>query len=228
MKKDYLNSSNIKVLIPNALTLLRIILTPIIIILGTTNHYNTAIILIIIACITDLFDGKLARKWNTVTVIGAKMDMIADKVFAVGLVACLIRKFNLFIPIIILEILISIVNLYSYYKTSIIKSLFIGKVKTNALFTALSFGFLFIFFNIFKTPTIGFIYVTLNLQVITLISYIIHIYDNIQNKKVEEAIVNDKEDVRVKIFDQEKTNKKINKDPNEDTKIIKNIKDLYS
>ncbi len=227
MKKDILNSAKIKVVIPNILTILRIILTPIIIVLGTTNHYNTAIILIIIACITDLFDGKLARKWNTVTEIGAKLDVVADKIFAVGLIACLLKKFNLFIPIIILEIFISIVNLYSYFKTNIIKSLLIGKIKTNSLFITVVFGFLCIFFNIFKTPTIGFIYVTINLQIITLINYIITVYDNIQNKKVEQAIVNDKNDVRIKVFD-EKPIKKRKKDVNENTKVIENIKDLYN
>ena len=91
-----------KVLIPNILTLSRLILTPIIIILGLLKKYKISLILVIIACITDLFDGKLARKWNTVTKTGAKLDALCDKIFAIGLIACLINKFKIFIPLLIL------------------------------------------------------------------------------------------------------------------------------
>lgn len=225
MKK--INKAKVKLLIPNILTALRLILTPIIIILGATNHYNVAIILIVIACITDLFDGKLARRWNTVTSFGAKLDAVADKIFAIGLIACLLRKFNLFIPIIVLEVIIGLFNLFTYFKTHETKSLFIGKIKTTALFITVVLGFSYVFFNISKIPTTGFIYVTINLQIITLINYIITFYDNMQNKKLEEAILNDKQDnKRVKIYDIEETKKE--KDVDSNTKIINNIKDLYN
>lgn len=84
--KDY------KVIIPNILTSSRIFLTPVIIILGFLGKYHLVVFLAIICALTDLFDGKLARKWNTVTTKGAKLDAVADKVFCIGLTLCLVKK----------------------------------------------------------------------------------------------------------------------------------------
>lgn len=219
-------SAKNKVLIPNILTLSRIILTPIIIILGITKNYKLAIILIAIAAITDFFDGKLARKWNSVTEFGAKLDAIADKIFAIGLIACLINKSNLFIALLIFEIIIGLFNFYSYHKTKNIKSLMIGKIKTALLFITVIVGFCSVFFNLFDNIINGFIICTLNIQVLSLISYIIYYYDISKNIQIEEAIIQDKTDTRTKIYDIEK--KEIDEeDEMGHTKVLNHIKDIF-
>lgn len=223
-------SPKAKVLIPNLLTLSRLIFTPIIIILGVTKNYKIALILVIIACITDMFDGKLARRWNTVTDTGAKLDAICDKIFAIGLIACLINKFKIFIPLLILEAIIGLFNLFIYYKIKKTNSLMIGKIKTNLLFITISLGFSTLFTNFFIKIISGFAVATLNIQILTFISYIIYFYDTIKNKQIEESIVKDKDEKRVKVYDIEKENKKQKKEPKEfssDTKILKNIKDIF-
>ena len=66
--------------IPNALTVLRIILAAIVVYMIFTGEKITYIITIFaIAALTDLFDGRLARRWKQTTELGRKMDMIADR-----------------------------------------------------------------------------------------------------------------------------------------------------
>ncbi|MBE6159876.1 MAG: CDP-alcohol phosphatidyltransferase family protein [Lactobacillales bacterium] len=225
-------SPKAKVIIPNALTLSRLIFTPIIIALGITKNYKIALILVVIACITDMFDGKLARRWNTVTETGAKLDAICDKIFAIGLIACLLNKFSIFIPLIVLEVIIGLFNLFIYYKIKKTKSLMIGKIKTTFLFITISLGFSTLFTNIFIKVIPGFAVATLNIQILTFISYIVYFYDTIKNKQIEETIVKDKEETRTKVYDieEEEKKKKQKKEPKEfssDTKILKNLKDIF-
>lgn len=223
-------NSKTKVIIPNILTLSRLILTPIIIILGITKNYKIALILVIIACITDMFDGKLARKWNTVTETGAKLDAICDKVFAIGLIACLLNKFTFFVPLIILEIIIGLFNLFIYYKTKKAKSLMIGKIKTNFLFITISLAFSTLFTDIFTKIISGFSVATLNIQILAFISYITYFYDTLKNIQIEETIIKDKEDTRTKIYNIEEEIKKEKKELKEfssDTKVLNHIKDIF-
>jgi cardiolipin synthase len=65
--------------IPNLLTLLRIILSPVIVILLIQGSFFKALIAFIVAGITDALDGFLARVLHQQTVLGAYLDPIADK-----------------------------------------------------------------------------------------------------------------------------------------------------
>ena len=73
--------------IPDYLTLLRLILAPIIIILGFTKHFIPIIILIIIAAITDFLDGYLAKKWLVQSKKGQKLDVTISKVFIISILS---------------------------------------------------------------------------------------------------------------------------------------------
>ncbi|MHB8769496.1 MAG: CDP-alcohol phosphatidyltransferase family protein [Syntrophales bacterium] len=65
--------------IPNLLTLVRIILSPLIVILLIQGMFGKALIAFVIAGITDGLDGFLARVLGQQTVLGAYLDPIADK-----------------------------------------------------------------------------------------------------------------------------------------------------
>ena len=65
--------------IPNLITLLRIILVPIIVILLIQGDYLKALIVFVVAGLSDALDGFLARVLNRQTVLGAYLDPIADK-----------------------------------------------------------------------------------------------------------------------------------------------------
>ena len=79
--------------LPNMLTGMRIVLTPIIIALGIMKQIELVIVFATLAALTDCLDGLLARKWNSVSEIGAKLDAVADKIFAIGLCLCLTSLF---------------------------------------------------------------------------------------------------------------------------------------
>lgn len=69
--------------VPNILTFSRILIIPIFVALfyvHFTGHYFVVWGLFALACITDLFDGAIARKHNLVTNLGKFLDPIADKV----------------------------------------------------------------------------------------------------------------------------------------------------
>lgn len=171
-----------KAMIPNILTVSRIVLTPIIIILGLTKNYLPMVIVAVIAAITDLLDGTLARKWNVISLKGAKLDAVADKVFAIGIVGGLINKFNILIYVLILEIILGLSNLFYHYKTNKTESLLIGKIKTTTLFITIIFCLLSLIIKNLNEIILGFGYVTINLQVLSIISYLINFINNIKNK----------------------------------------------
>ncbi len=64
---------------PNQLTLLRMVFIPFIVLSLTEEYYRLALVLLVIAGLTDLFDGYLARKLHQQTRIGQYLDPIADK-----------------------------------------------------------------------------------------------------------------------------------------------------
>ena len=72
-----------KINIPNVLTIFRILLTPIFILCLFYNYPYArlwALIIFIVASITDAFDGHYARKYNQVTRHGQFLDPLADKI----------------------------------------------------------------------------------------------------------------------------------------------------
>lgn len=71
-----------KIDLPNRLTIIRIIATPIFmltLIWDFKMHYAVALVIFIAASLTDLFDGKYAREHNMVTDFGKFLDPLADK-----------------------------------------------------------------------------------------------------------------------------------------------------
>ena len=73
--------------IPNALTLLRVALIPVFWVLETNDSPAAgwaALFVFIVASLTDLVDGKIARKTGQVTSFGKIMDPLADKLLVVS------------------------------------------------------------------------------------------------------------------------------------------------
>lgn len=79
--------------IPNWLCFLRIALIPVFTVLFIKEYYIVAFITMIVAALTDVFDGKIARKFNMVSNLGKILDPIADKLSQVAIVIILIVKF---------------------------------------------------------------------------------------------------------------------------------------
>ncbi|MGE0010444.1 MAG: CDP-alcohol phosphatidyltransferase family protein [Candidatus Babeliales bacterium] len=75
-----LSRERFRITFPTALTILRLVLTPFIVVAMAFQLWGAAFGLFLVASITDLLDGFLARRWNQRTFFGACLDPIADKV----------------------------------------------------------------------------------------------------------------------------------------------------
>lgn len=168
---------------PNVLTGFRLVIAPIIIILGLMGKVNIVLLLTILSCLTDLFDGYFARKWNVSSQFGAKLDAISDKVFAISLLISLTKNIKSLWILIILEVSIALINLYFYSKTHKSETLLIGKMKTTSLFICIVISFFYLFFHKLHFLLNGFIYMTLNLQILAGSSYIVHFIKKTKEKK---------------------------------------------
>ncbi|MDQ5890592.1 MAG: hypothetical protein QG604_466 [Candidatus Dependentiae bacterium] len=77
--------------IPNALSLLRLFLAPIIVWALFSNAWSLACVLFIVGSITDFLDGYLARKFHVQTIVGQYLDPVADKTFLLATLYALTR-----------------------------------------------------------------------------------------------------------------------------------------
>lgn len=79
--------------IPNLLSLFRLLLIPVYvyIYLNATDdhHYWIAGGILAVSCLTDMVDGKIARKFNMITNLGKVLDPLADKFTQLSLIVCL-------------------------------------------------------------------------------------------------------------------------------------------
>lgn len=79
--------------IPNALTILRLFLVPVFVILyGNAGDFKSrvaATIIFILASLTDVLDGYIARKYNLITDFGKLADPVADKLMQLSAIGCL-------------------------------------------------------------------------------------------------------------------------------------------
>lgn len=199
---------NLKLIIINTLTLIRVIGT--IILIPIYNNYGgfAVAILSLICYMTDSIDGILARGWKSSTFFGALFDGFADKLFTIFnfIVLFLITPYAL-IPI-ILEVLIVLILLIKYSNNYNVKSNIIGKTKVWVLALSIvltffvsdinSINFLSDAFKIKILKFDNFKYLLLLLpsiimEALTLISYILEMFNpkhlKILNRENKELIM---------------------------------------
>ncbi len=131
--------------LPNKLTLIRILAAPLFVACFYTGwpiaNYVAAGIFIL-AFITDIFDGYLARKHNIVTNFGKMADPIADKLLVVSALVMLVDRAMLHpvIAIIIIarELIISGLRVMTAAKGSVLAANILGKLKTISQIIAIS------------------------------------------------------------------------------------------
>lgn len=131
-----------KLLFINFLTLIRIIIT--IVIIPVYNLYGGFYVslIVLIGYLTDSIDGILARHWHASTFFGAFFDVIADKTFTIMnfILLYLITPYAI-IPIII-EISIMIVQIIKLFGKINVQSNWIGKTKVWILAVSVTLIFL--------------------------------------------------------------------------------------
>jgi len=70
--------------VPNLLTLLRLFLVPCFILASYRGHFLAAFVLFLVAAVTDIFDGMIARRFNQRSRLGALLDPAADKTMMIS------------------------------------------------------------------------------------------------------------------------------------------------
>ena len=139
------------------------------------NMRYVAAALFIIASLTDMLDGKIARKYNLVTNFGKFMDPLADKLLVCSALICMIelRELPAWMVIIIIsrEFIISGVRLVASDNGVVIAASYWGKFKT----TFQMIGVVLLIFNIpvLSTLTTIIVWIALALTVISLVDYIV-------------------------------------------------------
>ena len=166
--------------LPNKLTVMRVILIPFFVaaLLYDNGSSQTmrvvANVIFIVASLTDLFDGKIARKYNLVTNFGKFMDPLADKLLVCSALICLIQLGQLpaWVVIIIIsrEFIISGFRLVAADNGIVIAASYWGKFKTTFQMIAV----ILMIFNIpaLATVTMIMLVIAVVLTVISLVDYV--------------------------------------------------------
>lgn len=176
--------------LPNKLTVFRVILIPFFVALLLTEQMNPsfkwiALAIFIIASLTDMADGKIARKYNLVTNFGKFMDPLADKLLVCSAMICLIElgRIPSWIVIIIIarEFIISGFRLVASDNGVVIAASYWGKFKTT-------FQMIMVILMIADIPALSVLttvvmYVALALTVISLIDYLVKNKDVMKEQK---------------------------------------------
>lgn len=165
--------------LPNKLTTFRVILIPFFVFfmlapnMTGINHY-IAVAIFIVASLTDLLDGKIARKYNLVTNFGKFMDPLADKLLVCSAMICLIQTGQLaaWIVVIIIarEFIISGFRLIASDNGVVIAASYWGKFKTT-------FQMVSVVLLILDIPALAFVtticvWIALLLTIVSLVDYI--------------------------------------------------------
>ncbi len=88
--------------VPNLITYLRFALIPAIIWAYCMLENGTlTAVLVAISALTDVLDGKIARRFNQVTDVGKALDPVADKLTQAAMMYCLLSKYELMLPVLI-------------------------------------------------------------------------------------------------------------------------------
>ena len=180
--KNDLKNKNYKKQIANILTSIRLLSPFVLLPLFYFDKLEIAFIMIILFGLTDTFDGYFARKYNAISTFGKYLDAFVDKVFALTILISLIIRtaiynndFYLIIITIALELIISCINLYSFFKKLKPSSTKWGKIKTIFLFSLLTLLFLNKVIVLPSNLLLIFNIITIVLQILTIISYFMQI-----------------------------------------------------
>ena len=178
--------------LPNKLTIMRVILIPFFVFFLLSPYFPAygnyiAVAIFIVASLTDMLDGKIARKYNLVTNFGKFMDPLADKLLVCSAMICLIELDRLaawiVIVIIAREFIISCFRLVASDNGVVIAASYWGKFKTTfqmLMVIVLILDIQMPFFQILGTVLT---YVALILTVVSLIDYIVKNKDVLKDQK---------------------------------------------
>ena len=168
--------------LPNKLTILRVILIPFFVFFLISPFFDgygnyIALAIFIIASLTDMADGKIARKYNLVTNFGKFMDPLADKLLVCTALICLtsMNRLNVIVVLVIIarEFIISGFRLIASDNGVVIAASYWGKFKTTFQMLMVIVLILNVQMPFFQILGKILTYAALILTVVSLIDYIV-------------------------------------------------------
>ena len=166
--------------LPNKLTILRVILIPFFVVFmlfditGAADKW-IALVIFCVASLTDMLDGKIARKYNLVTNFGKFMDPLADKLLVCTALICLtsMNRLNVIVVLVIIarEFIISGFRLVASDNGIVIAASYWGKFKTVSQM-ALIIVLIMDLGGVWNVVGTAITWVALLLTVVSLIDYI--------------------------------------------------------
>ena len=140
--------------LPNWLTLLRVVLSFLLIVCLLTPGFDAKLLAVgtfLVACLTDLWDGRIARSKGLVTDFGVLMDPIADKILVlsafVSFVQLGVAPAWMVVLIATREFLVTGLRLFALGKGQVLPAEAAGKHKTVSQMVAISVTLLFLLFR---------------------------------------------------------------------------------
>ena len=133
--------------IPNLMSLFRLALIPVyasLYLTATENYqFTLAGLILAVSCLTDMIDGKIARKYNMITTLGKILDPLADKLTQLTLTICLSMKYPILYPVLVVFVLKELFQLvlgvlFLHRGKMLPGALMAGKVCTTILFISLT------------------------------------------------------------------------------------------
>lgn len=162
--------------VPNILTVIRLLLIPVFVHLMNENQMMKALVVFVIASLTDAIDGYIARNYNAISDLGKLLDPLADKLMVLSLMLSMLTKgivpLSAIIILLIKEALMVIGGLFLLNKNKVVYAMPIGKISQFVVVLALISCFFSDFFIEKKLYVhIWLIWIGVALAILSLIYY---------------------------------------------------------
>ena len=176
--------------IPNLLSLFRLALIPVYVVIYLNarepGQYITAGAILAVSCLTDMVDGKIARRYGMISTVGKVLDPVADKATQFALTLCLSLRYPVLRPVLCLFVVKEsfqlVAGILALRNGKMLPgALFAGKICTTVLFVSLII--LVLFPALPHAAVTAIAAVDAVFMIVSLINYILAYYG--KNTKVE-------------------------------------------
>lgn len=132
--------------IPNLLSVFRIALIPVYLHIylnaDSPDDYTTAAVILAVSCLTDMVDGKIARKFNMITNLGKLLDPVADKLTQLAMIICLSARSKAIRLLLVMFLIKEFFQFFAMVASlrqgkALDGALMSGKISTTVLFASL-------------------------------------------------------------------------------------------
>lgn len=131
----------------NKITIARVVLIPVFLVLAYTGHMYWALAVYIIACLSDMADGYIARHYNQISNFGKFADPLADKMLVLSAMCFFVENGQMpgWVVAVVLfrEFAVSGLRLIAVERNRVIAAAWSGKIKTGCTMVGLGAMMLF-------------------------------------------------------------------------------------